>query len=123
MRDGRVPVLGPDWRVALMRPEGQPYRKLAESIVRGLHGIDARKPIPDEHAWEVVELDEEIGGAPLGCWTRQKRQENELRGAGLLIVVDQFEELFRYGERDRDDPDMQGRKEERIRRQAGESVA
>ena len=99
VRSGLIPSLGggsmaqtnPDWRVAIMRPGEDPLRHLAEALnapeVLGITGeLESTNSI-------LIEATLRRGTRGLVEAVRQARIPP---GENLLIVVDQFEELFRF---------------------------
>ncbi|MFK7891004.1 MAG: hypothetical protein AB8B63_09350 [Granulosicoccus sp.] len=92
LRGGLMPHAGTSWRIATCRPAGQPIRSLANALAEpgvlfddfnsgamGLNDvIDSTLHMSRRGIIDVFEL------------ARQKPDTN------LLVVVDQFEELFRY---------------------------
>src|SRR5262245_41978377 len=97
---GLVPALhrglmadaGSGWRVATLRPGNRPVRALAEALARVL-------PQPDAEASgyapaELVEATLRL--SKLGIIDAYQEAAPDAR-RNLLVVVDQFEELFRYG--------------------------
>ena len=99
VRSGLIPSLGggsmvlanPDWRVAIMRPGEDPLRHLAEALntpgVLGTTGeLESTNPI-------LIEATLRRGTRGLVEAVRQARIP---AGENLLILVDQFEELFRF---------------------------
>ncbi|KAI5915419.1 AAA family ATPase [Thauera sp. 2A1] len=86
---GFLAVAGSDWRVVLMRPGGAPIDALAAELVApgvlsGPGGIPARE-------FAAAELRR----GPLGLVQLVADARLEAH-ANVLVVVDQFEELFRY---------------------------
>ena len=82
---GHLAGAGSTWRIAVMRPGGGPLDRLAESFV----GAELFA------ASEREEVRKRIGMTSLGL-VDAVRQASLKRGEALLIVVDQFEELFRF---------------------------
>jgi WD40 repeat protein len=128
LRAGRMLGAGGEWRIAVLRPEGQPIPRLADSIFRALHGKRARDPLSNDDKDEIQGLESEISANPEGLAdairTRIAQAENAAPGtlpasASLLIVVDQFEELFRFGEKDPDDDPTPGspREDPKVRKE------
>ena len=72
---GRVTEAGRTWRIVITRPAGAPFETLADSLVRA--GLDASGLRDSSHGLIAV--------------ARQLPADES-----LLVVVDQFEELFRY---------------------------
>lgn len=97
---GLVPALhrglmagaGDSWRVAKMRPEIDPIGNLAEALCRD-HVLfdDFRQSGPPLH--RIVETNLRMSKLGLVDVVEQARLDSD---TNLLLVVDQFEELFRY---------------------------
>jgi WD40 repeat protein len=91
LQGGLSPRLGANWRIASLRPGGDPVRNLArvlvepEVLVRG--GSDETRAVDQTEAL--------LRRSGLGLADLARRDES-LRGGRLLVVVDQFEELFRF---------------------------
>jgi len=97
VKAGLIPLLAkanttgePVWRVALFRPQGQPIEELAKALLKLVPGVaeDARElrrsrlaAMLSRSSQGLVEAASELG---LGSSGR------------LLIIVDQFEEIFRF---------------------------
>jgi hypothetical protein len=80
--------LGTEWRTAICRPGANPLWNLASGISDALgHGSDAISDILGLHS-RVTRAGGSIARAVHDV--RQRRDQN------LLIVIDQFEELFRF---------------------------
>jgi WD40 repeat protein len=88
---GLSPRLGANWRIASLRPGGDPVRNLAGALVEpevlGWGG-------PDE-ARSVDRTEALLRRSSLGLCDLARRDER-LQEGRLLVVVDQFEELFRF---------------------------
>ena len=100
IRSGLIPALhggqmvkaGSSWRIALMRPGGHPFRELAAALaVPGVLDMPAN---PAEMSGPpLVEVALRRGARGLVDAVRQARLPPS---DNLLVVVDQFEELFRF---------------------------
>jgi tetratricopeptide (TPR) repeat protein len=86
---GLMAEAGSRWLIAEMRPEGTPLRNLAEALLK------AEAPQCERSAIEVELLRAFLARGPRSVieWCRAGHL---LRGYNLLLLVDQFEELFRY---------------------------
>jgi WD40 repeat protein len=86
---GFVVEAGSDWRVAVMRPGGWPLAALADALLAP--GVLHREGAAGHREFALAELRK----GPLGL-ARLVRDAHLDRYCNTLIVVDQFEELFRY---------------------------
>jgi tetratricopeptide (TPR) repeat protein len=87
---GFYAAAGPVWVIADCHPGGAPLRNLACALLAAVHG-------GTPHAFEIDTLEIFLQRGPLSIveWL----QDNPLPPDGnLLILVDQFEELFRYAD-------------------------
>jgi len=88
---GFLVAAGARWQFAIMRPESRPMHGLARALVEqagvGLHGTDA----------EIATgfLDATLRRGPLGV-VEALRETPLPADTNLLILVDQFEEIFRF---------------------------
>ena len=83
-----------DWRIAILRPGERSFRRLAEELVRsGALGANAEASLPG--------IEAELRRGPLGLAhlvADARRGEIGTRPFKLLVLVDQFEEIFRYAQ-------------------------
>ncbi|HBL30162.1 MAG TPA: hypothetical protein DD490_25280 [Acidobacteria bacterium] len=83
-----------DWRIAVLRPGERPFRRLAEELVRsGVLGPNVDSSLPG--------LEAELRRGPLGLAhlvADARRGATEAPPFKLLVLVDQFEEIFRYAQ-------------------------
>ncbi len=90
LRGGLLTVAGSHWRIALLRPGGDPIDSLASALAGALYPHPGEDQQIDRDMLEVTLRRSSLG---LLEATRQACLDpNE----NLLIVVDQFEELFRF---------------------------
>jgi len=93
LRGGMMKGAGSGWRSAGMRPGGDPMGNLAAELARKDVLSEAGAGLPDDEAEAVIEATLRSGSLGILNVARQARLgENEK----LLVVVDQFEELFRF---------------------------
>ena len=101
---GLSTILGANWRIASFRPGGNPIRNLARALaVPDILGRDGSDELVAVDRIEAV-----LRRSGLGLADVAKRDER-MRDGRLLIVVDQFEELFRFqgvGGGEGDNPDF-----------------
>jgi hypothetical protein len=81
---------GPDWLIADCHPGANPTRSLASALLQAKHGI-----VP--HSEDIGVLEQFLLRGPLSI-VEWMHDGNVPAGQNLLILVDQFEELFRYGD-------------------------
>ena len=86
---GYMGTAGSRWRIAVMRPGGMPLRAMAQA----LGGPDALRT-PGE-AWNQAAAMETLGQNSLGL-ADLARQHLIGDPDNLLLIVDQFEEIFRF---------------------------
>ena len=86
---GFVVEAGADWRVAVLRPGGSPLAALADTLL-GPGVLSATGGVP-RREFALAELRR----GPLGL-VQLIRDAHLGQSCNVLIVVDQFEELFRY---------------------------
>lgn len=116
VRAGLLPALdsgylagaGARWAVAELRPGDQPFRRLAAGLIENTDWGKAQVEVPDASAdsdtdaagdaatdQAITELEADLRRGSLALnWRLGVRPLPE--GTRLLILVDQFEELFRY---------------------------
>lgn len=92
---GFIAGTGENWRVAALRPGASPMRNLAESLHRALAMPEALGPeVPvDDTAVAFMLAALRRGPSRLAEVFREARLPDD---ANLLVLVDQFEEIFRY---------------------------
>ena len=102
LKMGFMPGAGENWRVAALRPGASPMRNLAESLHRALALPDAPGPDDPTDDTAVAFLSAALRRGPsrLAETFREARLPGDVR---LLVLVDQFEEIFRF--RDQADAD------------------
>jgi len=91
---GLLPGAEGDWRIAVMRPGVRPLAELAEALVRA---ADDRQPPPaaSDRIRAVGQLYATLRRGSRGL-IEAIAQTPLPAGTNLLILVDQFEEIFRY---------------------------
>jgi hypothetical protein len=90
LRGGLLTAAGSRWRVALLRPGGDPIDSLASALHAALY------PDGSDDRLLVEMLGITLRRSSLGL-VEATRQSHLAPHENLLIVVDQFEELFRFG--------------------------
>ena len=86
---GFVVEAGSDWRVAIMRPGGAPLAALADALLAP--GVLSQSGHMPHREFALAELRR----GPLGL-VQLIRDAHLAQSCNTLLVVDQFEELFRY---------------------------
>ena len=93
LRGGMMKGAGSGWRIAVMRPGGDPMGNLATELAKKDVLSQAGAGLSDDETVAVIEATLRSGSLGILNVAREARLgENEK----LLVVVDQFEELFRF---------------------------
>ena len=114
VRAGLLPALplgslgtGSDWRIALLRPGNRPMQRLAHALLGRLAlGIELvgeeRIPQDERHLTaDVALIEAELRRGPLGLievFKDARTREIGEEPFNLLVLVDQFEEIFTYAD-------------------------
>lgn len=99
---GLMPRAGTRWHVAEMRPGDRPFLQLSRQLIR--LGVVARNDEPVE--MQAVRLEASLRQGPLALGELLAAQPAATQARSLLLLVDQFEEIFRYHrEKDSDEAD------------------
>ena len=93
LRGGMMKGAGSGWRIAVMRPGGDPLGNLAAELVKKEVLADAGAGLSEQEAEAVIEATLRSGSLEIVNVARQARLSEHDK---LLLVVDQFEELFRF---------------------------
>ena len=93
LRGGMMKGAGSGWRIAVMRPGGNPIGNLAAELARKDVLSEAGAGLSDEETEAVIEATLRSGSFGILNVAREARFGEHEK---LLIVVDQFEELFRF---------------------------
>ncbi len=91
LETGFMARAGARWRIAVMRPGNHPIRRLAEALISD----DALRPEHVDKADAVGFLNSTLRRGPLGLIEALSETPLPER-TNLLLVVDQFEEIFRF---------------------------
>jgi tetratricopeptide (TPR) repeat protein len=104
VRAGLLPALyggfmaqaGPRWRVSILRPGNDPIRNLAAALhTPVVFGSVQQEAAPQKNLLEEALIESNLRVSSLGLLEYLKKTELP-PDENLLIVVDQFEELFRF---------------------------
>src|SRR5712692_9841369 len=93
LRGGMMAGAGSGWRIAIMRPGSDPIGNLAIALADKEVLLEAGGGLPRAEAEAVIEATLRRGSLGLVDAARQARLNEHEK---LLVVVDQFEELFRF---------------------------
>ncbi|HEY6231045.1 MAG TPA: tetratricopeptide repeat protein [Pyrinomonadaceae bacterium] len=93
LRGGLMPGAGSGWRIAIMRPGSDPIGNLASALADKDVLSEAGGGLAPAEAEAVIEATLRRGSLGLVDAARQARLGEHEK---LLVVVDQFEELFRF---------------------------
>jgi WD40 repeat protein len=91
LEGGFMASAGPRWHVVEMRPGGHPLANLAQALLRGEVLDETWRDRPDAEAFICAVLRR----GPLGL-VELIRESLQPRQNNLLLLVDQFEEIFRF---------------------------
>ena len=106
VRAGLIPALhcgpltspGYDWTVCTFTPGDAPLTNLAKELVKQPGWMDSEQP-----GDAVASLSAALAGSPLALTELYRQKTSASGGQALLLVVDQFEEIFRYRQRNVDE--------------------
>jgi hypothetical protein len=93
LRGGMMAGAGSGWRISIMRPGSDPFGNLAHSLAENDVLPEAGGGLPPAEAEAVIEAQLRSGSLGLVDAAKHARLAEHEK---LLIVVDQFEELFRF---------------------------
>jgi hypothetical protein len=93
LRGGMMAGAGSGWRITIMRPGSDPIGNLALALAQKDVLLEAGGGLPPAEAEAVIEATLRRGALGLADAARQARLNEHEK---LLVVVDQFEELFRF---------------------------
>ncbi|HEY8185138.1 MAG TPA: hypothetical protein VIF64_03660 [Pyrinomonadaceae bacterium] len=93
LRGGLMAGAGSGWRIAIMRPGSDPIGNLALALADKDVLLEAGGGLPPAEVYAVIEATLRRGSLGLVDVARKARLAEHEK---LLLVVDQFEELFRY---------------------------
>src|SRR4051794_18318774 len=93
LENGFMAEAGPNWRMATLRPGNAPFAHLTESLLDEAALGPERNELPNANAHlEAILRRGRLGLVDAMCETLLPA------GTNLLVLVDQFEEIFRYRE-------------------------
>jgi tetratricopeptide (TPR) repeat protein len=95
LRGGMMKGAGSGWRIAVMRPGGNPIGNLAAELAKKDVLSEAGMGLSDEESEAIIEATLSSGSLGILNVAREARLGEQEK---LLLVVDQFEELFRFKE-------------------------
>ena len=88
------------WNTCIFTPGDSPLAQLAHALTEDERWCDgADRPLAD------ASLTAQLGATPLALTTLYRQRAARFEGEALLLVVDQFEEIFRYRQRNPDEAD------------------
>jgi len=93
LRGGMMPGAGSGWRISIMRPGSDPFGNLAHSLAENGVLPEAGGGLPPAEGEAVIEAQLRRGSLGLVDAVKHARLAEHEK---LLVVVDQFEELFRF---------------------------
>lgn len=93
LRGGMMKGAGAGWRIAVIRPGGDPIGNLAAELVKKDVLLEAGVGLPEHEEEAAIEATLRSSSLGIVNIVRQARLRDHEK---LLVVVDQFEELFRF---------------------------
>lgn len=110
VRAGLIPQLlggylrgaGTKWNIAICRPGKDPIQNLAVALASLQTGAP-RPKAEDIHTTESLLSDNDYGILDINSLITEKGQKKE----NLLVIVDQFEEIFRFDRKELNKPDIE----------------
>ncbi|HMJ25733.1 MAG TPA: tetratricopeptide repeat protein [Pyrinomonadaceae bacterium] len=93
LRGGMMNGAGAGWRICIMRPGSDPIANLARALADKEVLLEAGAGLPPAETEAIIEATLRRGSLGLSEVARQARLAEHEK---LLVVVDQFEELFRF---------------------------
>lgn len=93
LRGGMMTEAGSGWRICIMRPGSDPFANLAHALSEKDVLLEAGGGLPPAEAEAVIAAT--LGRGSLGL-VDAVRQARLAEGEKVLVLVDQFEELFRF---------------------------
>ncbi|MFM0223091.1 nSTAND1 domain-containing NTPase [Paraburkholderia dipogonis] len=106
VRAGLIPALhrgafasaGHNWNVCVINPGNAPLAHLALALTEDERWVD-----DDDRAMSVSSLSATLASSPLALTELYFKRSDRFAGQALLLVVDQFEEIFRYRQKNVDE--------------------
>ncbi|MBS0498260.1 MAG: AAA family ATPase, partial [Proteobacteria bacterium] len=106
VRAGLIPALhrgalasaGHCWKVHITKPGDAPLQHLVEKLTEDQRWIDG-----GDRAASMASLRAQFAINPLALAEQYQRRAGSFKGEALLLVVDQFEEIFRYRQQNIDE--------------------
>ena len=90
----------PRWNVCIFTPGDAPLAHLAQALTADERWVDSASRAAAESSLASL-----LGASPLALAELYRQRAGRFAGEALLLVVDQFEELFRYRQRKPDEAD------------------
>jgi hypothetical protein len=98
LRRGALASVGSEWNVCIFKPGDAPLTNLAQALTGHEGWRDS-----DNSADAVASLSATLATSPLALTELYRQKAEHFSGQALLLVVDQFEEIFRYRQRNVDE--------------------
>jgi len=95
---GALAAAGYNWNVCTFKPGDAPLTNLAQALTEDPRWMDS-----DDRADAVASLGAALATSPLALTERYRQKADVFGGQALLLVADQFEEIFRYRQRNVDE--------------------
>ncbi|GJH18423.1 hypothetical protein CBA19CS22_17795 [Caballeronia novacaledonica] len=95
---GALATAGHSWNVCIISPGDAPLANLAHALTEDERWVDN-----GDRALSASALSAALASSPLALAELYSKRFNRVVGQALLLVVDQFEEIFRYRQRNLDE--------------------
>ena len=95
---GELAAAGYSWNICIFKPGDAPLSNLANELAKDSRWLDG-----EDRAMAVSALSSALASSPLALANLYQEKSAALGGQALLLVVDQFEEIFRYRQKNADE--------------------
>ena len=97
---GALASVGHQWQVCIIKPGDAPLANLARGLAEDSRWLDGGHP-----ELAVAALRAHLGVSPLALAELRRAKSDVFGNEAMLLVVDQFEEIFRYRQQNPDEAD------------------
>ncbi|MDM8559560.1 hypothetical protein [Candidatus Parabeggiatoa sp. HSG14] len=93
---GFLPKAGVNWQVAAMRPGNEPFTRLAKSLLEKTDILGQKYRFSENKKEKIASLKTQLRQDVLNSLHELLEQVSFPKENNLLLLIDQFEEIFRY---------------------------